>query len=200
MGGILAGIFTVTEASAISVVYAFIVAKFVYRELTWRKLLEAFLKAGINAATIMFIVTTAYGVAWLLNSAQVPQKIASSLRMLTSNPLMFLFLVNILLLIVGAVMDLTAALLILGPILLPIAVQFGLNPIHFGVVFVTNLAIGLVTPPVGSCLYLTVNFSGESVTKIIKASIPFLTVEILVLFLITYIEPIVMWLPRYLLR
>jgi TRAP-type C4-dicarboxylate transport system, large permease component len=195
LGGILFGIVTVTEASVVAAVYAFLVATFVYRKLTWKTFYRSLVNASIVSATVLFIVATAAGVAWVLTSAQVPQTLARQLQALTASPLVFLLLANIFLLIVGAVMDLTPALLILGPILFPIAIQYGLSPIHFGVVMVTNLAIGLVTPPVGSCLYLTVGFAGCSVTKIIRASFPFLAAQILVLLLITYLPPLVTWLP-----
>lgn len=195
LGGILFGVVTVTEASVVAAVYAFVVAKFIYRKLTWKAFYRSLVNASVVSATVLFIVTTAAGVAWLLTSARVPQILAMQLQALTSSPLVFLLLVNVFLLVVGAVMDLTPALLILGPILFPIAVQYGLNPIHFGVVMVTNLALGLVTPPVGSCLYLTVGFAGCSVTRIIRASLPFLIAQIVVLLLITYVPPLVTWLP-----
>lgn len=195
MGGIIGGVFTVTEASVVAVVYAFLVAKFIYHELSWTQFYHCFVRAAITSAVVMFIVSTASGVAWILNSERVPQMLANSLIALTDNPLVYMLIVNIFLLIVGSVMDLTPALLILGPILFPIAIQFGLNPIYFGVVMVTNLAIGLVTPPVGSCLYICTGIAEESVTKVIRASFPFLLAEIAVLFLITYIPPIITWLP-----
>ena len=195
LGGILTGIVTVTEASVVAAVYAFICARFIYRRLTWKSAFRALVTASVVSATVLFIVTTAAGVAWLLTSARVPQILAMQMQSLTASPLVFLLLVNLFLLVVGAVMDLTPALLILGPILFPIAVQYGLNPIHFGVVMVTNLALGLVTPPVGSCLYLTVGFAQCSVTRIIKATLPFLAAQIAVLLLITYVPPLVTWLP-----
>lgn len=198
LGGILFGVVTVTEASVVAAVYAFLVAKFIYRKLTWKGAYRCLVQASVVSATVLFIVTTAAGVAWLLTSARVPQTLAMQLQSLTTNPLVFLLLVNVFLLIVGSVMDLTPALLILGPILFPIALQYSLNPIHFGVVMVSNLALGLVTPPVGSCLYLTVGFAGCSVTKIIKATMPFLAAQIAVLLLITYIPSLVTWLPSLL--
>ncbi len=195
LGGILGGVFTVTEASTIAVVYALLVSVFVYREMTWRTFYRSVIRAAITSGTVMMIVATASGVAWLLTSAQVPQSLARGLQELTDNPYVFLLLVNLFLLIVGAVMDLTAALLVLGPILLPIAMQYGLDPIHFGIVMVTNLAIGLVTPPVGSCLYLTVPFAGVPVSNVIRHTVPFLASEVAVLILITYVPLLVTLLP-----
>lgn len=195
LGGILLGIVTVTEASVVAAVYAFVVAKFIYRKLTWKIAYRSLVNAAVISATVMFIVTTAAGIAWLLTSARVPQTLALQMQALTGNPMVFLLIVNVFLLVVGAVMDLTPALLILGPILFPIAIQYGINPIHFGVVMVMNLALGLVTPPVGSCLYLTVGVAGCSVTKIIKATAPLLATQIAVLLLVTYVPGLVTWLP-----
>ena len=198
MGGILFGIVTVTEASVVAVVYAFLVAKFIYKKLTWKAAYRSLISASIISATVMFIVTTASGVAWLLTSARVPHVLAAQLQSVTSNPFLFLLIVNVFLLIVGAVMDLTPALLILGPILFPIAMQYGIDPIHFGIIMVFNLALGLVTPPVGSCLYLTVGFAKCSVVKIIRATMPFLAAQVIILLLITYVPFFVTWIPNLL--
>lgn len=198
MGGILLGIVTVTEASVLAVVYAFIIAKFVYKKLSWKMMINSLITAAILSGTVMFIVTTASGVAWLLTSARVPHNLATQIQSVTTNPILFLLIVNVFLLIVGAVMDLTPALLILGPILFPIALQYGIDPIHFGIILVFNLALGLVTPPVGSCLYLTVGFAKVSITRIIVATLPFLAVQILILLLITYVPPLVTWIPNML--
>ena len=198
LGGIIGGVFTVTEASTIAVVYALVVSAFIYRELTWKRLYQAMVRASLTSAMVMMIVSTAVGVAWLLTYARVPQNLALSLQALTTNPLVFLLLANVLLLVIGAVMDLTAALLVMGPILMPIAIQYGLSPIHFGVVMVINLAIGLVTPPVGSCLYLTVPFAGVPVSKVIRGTTPFLIAEIAVLLLVTYVPWLITYLPSLL--
>lgn len=195
LGGILGGVMTVTEASTVAVVYALIVSVFIYREITWKSFYSAVIRAALTSSAVMLIVAAASGMAWLLTSNQVPQSLAANLQAMTSSAVIFLLLVNIFLLLVGSVMDLTAALLVLGPILLPVAMRYGIDPIHFGVIMVTNLAIGLVTPPVGSCLYLTVPFAGVPVTRIIRATTPFLLAEIAVLFLITYFPWLVTFVP-----
>ena len=152
IGGILGGVFTLTEASVVAVVYAFAVGKFIYRELTLKAIYRSLVNAATTSSLIMFIAATASGVAWFLNSERVPQMIAAFLAGLTRDPLIFMLIVNVFLLVVGCVMDLTPALLILAPILYPVSKQYGIDPIYFGVVMTVNLAIGLITPPVGNCL------------------------------------------------
>lgn len=195
IGGILGGVFTLTEASVVAVVYALLVGKFVYRELTLRGIYTSMVNAATTASLIMFIVATASGVAWFLNSERVPQMIATFLAGLTTNPIVFMLIVNLFLLVVGCVMDLTPALLILGPILYPVSQQFGIDPIYFGVVLVTNLAIGLVTPPIGSCLYIATGVARVPVSSVIRETWPFLAAMIVVLFLITLFPPLITWLP-----
>lgn len=198
IGGILGGVFTLTEASVVAVVYALVVGSLVYRELTLKGLYASMKNAAITASLIMFIAATASGVAWFLNSEQVPQMIAKFLSQLTRDPLIFMLIVNVFLLIVGCVMDLTPALLILGPILYPVSKQFGIDPIYFGVVMVVNLAIGLVTPPVGNCLYIATAVAKVPVTEVIKEVWQFLAALIAVLFLITFFPFLITWLPTVL--
>jgi tripartite ATP-independent transporter DctM subunit len=198
IGGILGGVFTLTEASVVAVVYALVVGSLVYRELTFKGLYTSMKNAAITASLIMFIAATASGVAWFLNSEQVPQMIATFLSQLTKDPLTFMLIVNVFLLIVGCVMDLTPALLILGPILYPVSKQYGIDPIYFGVVMVVNLAIGLVTPPVGNCLYIATAVAKVPVTEVIKEIWQFLIALIAVLFLITFFPSLITWLPTVL--
>jgi tripartite ATP-independent transporter DctM subunit len=195
IGGILGGVFTLTEASVVAVVYALVVGSLVYRELTFKGLYASMKNAAITASLIMFIAATASGVAWFLNSEQVPQMIAKFLSQLTKDPLIFMLIINVFLLIVGCVMDLTPALLILGPILYPVSKQYGIDPIYFGVVMVVNLAIGLVTPPVGNCLYIATAVAKVPVTQVIKEIWQFLAALIAVLFLITFFPFLITWLP-----
>jgi len=195
IGGILGGVFTLTEASVVAVVYALLVGTFVYRELTLKVIYRSMVSASLTASLVMFIAATASGVAWFLNSERVPQMIANFLTGLTESPMMFMVIVNIFLLVVGCVMDLTPALLILGPILYPVSQQYGIDPIYFGVVMVTNLAIGLVTPPVGNCLYIATGVAKLPLTDVIREVWRFLFALIAILFLVTFFPPLITWLP-----
>jgi tripartite ATP-independent transporter DctM subunit len=198
IGGILGGVFTLTEASVVAVVYAFAVGKFIYRELTLKAIYQSLVNAATTASLIMFIAATASGVAWFLNSERVPQMIAAYLAGLTRDPLIFMLIVNVFLLVVGCVMDLTPALLILAPILYPVSRQYGIDPIYFGVVMTVNLAIGLITPPVGNCLYIATGVAKLPLVQVIRQIWPFLIVLILILFLITLFPPLITWLPTLL--
>lgn len=195
IGGIVGGVFTLTEASVVAVVYALVVGRLVYRELTLKGLYTSMVNAATTASIIMFIVATASGVAWFLNSERVPQMIAAFLSQLTKNPMIFMLIINVFLLVVGSVMDLTPALLILGPILCPVSKLYGIDPIYFGVVMVTNLAIGLVTPPVGNCLYIATAVAKVPVTEVIVEIWPFLIALVAVLLLITFFPFLITWLP-----
>jgi tripartite ATP-independent transporter DctM subunit len=195
IGGILGGVFTLTEASVVAVVYALLVGTFVYRELTLKVIYRSMVSASLTASLVMFIAATASGVAWFLNSERVPQMIANFLTGLTESPMMFMVIVNIFLLVVGCVMDLTPALLILGPILYPVSQRYGIDPIYFGVVMVTNLAIGLVTPPVGNCLYIATGVAKLPLTDVIREVWRFLFALIAILFLVTLFPPLITWLP-----
>lgn len=196
MGGILSGVFTPTEASAIAVGYAFLLGFFVIRELDFKGLVQALLRAGITTGVVLFVVATANIFSWVLATQQVPQLVASLLLSISDKPLVFLLLVNIFLLIVGCFMDTTAALIILVPIFAPIASQFGIHPLHFGLVFSLNLIIGLATPPVGLCLFVVCGISKISLERVSKEIWPFILIEVGVLFLITYVPAIPMALPK----
>ena len=196
MGGILLGVFTPTEASAIAVGYAFLLGFFVIRELDFKGLVQALLRAGITTGVVLFVVATANIFSWVLATQQVPQLVASYLLSISDNPLVFLLLVNVFLLFVGCFMDTTAALIILVPIFAPIASQFGIHPLHFGLVFSLNLVIGLATPPVGLCLFVVCGISKISLERISKEIWPFILIEVGVLFLITYVPAIPMALPK----
>ena len=196
MGGILSGVFTPTEASAIAVGYAFLLGFFVIRELDFKGLVQALLRAGITTGVVLFVVATANIFSWVLATQQVPQLVASFLLSISDNPLVFLLLVNIFLLFVGCFMDTTAALIILVPIFAPIASQFGIHPLHFGLVFSLNLIIGLATPPVGLCLFVVCGIGKISLERVSKEIWPFILIEVGVLFLITYVPAIPMALPK----
>lgn len=196
LGGILAGVFTPTEAAAISVIYAFIVGHFVYGELSWRQLPNLMRDSLVITAVIMLIIANAAIFGWLVAALQVPQKIISFLTASVSSRWLILIMINLFLLFVGTFMETTASLIILTPVLLPLAKQFGLDPIHFGAIMVLNLVIGLTTPPLGVCLFVSSGIAGISLERISRAIIPFILAAIVVLLLVTYIPALSMWIPH----
>jgi C4-dicarboxylate transporter DctM subunit len=196
LGGILAGIFTPTEAAAVSVLYAFFVGRFVYNELSWRQLPALMQESLLVTAVIMFIIANAAIFGWLVAALQLPQKVIGLFTAGISNRWLILILINIFLLLVGTFMETTASLIILTPVLLPLAKQIGLDPIHFGAIMVLNLVIGLTTPPLGVCLFVSSGIAGISLEKISRAMIPFLLAAIVVLLLVTYIPSLSMWIPQ----
>ena len=200
LGGILAGVFTPTEAAAISVIYAFIVGRYVYGELSWRQLPNLMKDSLVITAVIMFIIANAAIFGWLVAALQVPQKIISFLTTSISSRWLILIMINLFLLFVGTFMETTASLIILTPVLLPLAKQFGLDPIHFGAIMVLNLVIGLTTPPLGVCLFVSSGIAGISLERISRAIIPFVLAAIAVLLLVTYIPALSMWIPHLFLQ
>ncbi|GAB6154624.1 hypothetical protein JCM17380_33740 [Desulfosporosinus burensis] len=194
--GIRGGIFTPTEGGAIAVLYALVLGFFVYRSLSLKDLFEASLSSGVMAAVIMLIVAAANPFSWLLSLHQIPQQVAGIMLSITDNKYLILFLINILLLIMGMLMETNAIVLLLAPILAPIAVKIGVDPLHFGVIMVINLCIGLATPPVGLNLFVAAPIARISLETINKAIFPFVMVEISILFLITYFPQIVLYVPR----
>jgi len=196
LGGIIFGIYTPTEAAVIAVVYAFIVSMFIYRELKFSDLPKLFVNSAKSTAVVMLVCGAATSTAYLITTAQIPLLLSTTLLHLAGNSTIILMLVvNILLLMVGCVMDLTPALLIMAPMLLPIVNKFGLDPVYFGVVMVVNLCIGLITPPVGNILYVGCSISKLSVAELAKAIVPNILIMIAVLFLITYIPSTITFIP-----
>ncbi len=196
LGGILGGIFTATEASAIAVVYSFILSVFVYREVKWKDLPKLILQSAVTTAVVMMLVATSMALSWVLTYENVPQNISAFLMSFTNTGWVVLMLINILLLIVGCFMDMTPAVLIFTPIFLPVMKKFGVDTLHFGIVMITNLCIGLCTPPVGTCLFLGCGIAQTTVTKVLKHVLPFYAAMILVLMLLTYIPDLSLWLPQ----
>lgn len=199
LGGILGGIFTVTEAGAIACVYCGLVAVFVYRQLTWTEFVRALITAAQGTASVMIIVGASGLMGWLIADLQINKQAASLLLGLTSSDWVFLTVVNIFFLIVGMFMDPLAALIVFVPILMPAVIALAIDPVHFGIVIVINLMIGLCTPPVGYLIYLMANVAGEPPQAVIRESLPFLGVLLLVLVLVTYIPPLTLALPRLIL-
>lgn len=198
MGGILSGVFTPTEAAAVAVGYSFIISIFILKTLTWRDIPGVLTRAGITSSVVMLLVGAAMAFKTVAALAHTPELLASTLLSITENPLLLLLLVNLLLFIVGMFLDAGPAIIILGPILGPIFVSLGVDPVHFAIVMVVNLTVGLLTPPMGLVLFATSAVSGLRVETIARAVMPFLAVEFLVILLITYVPAISLTLPRLL--
>ena len=197
IGGIIAGVFTATEAGAVAVLYALILSVGIYKEIAPSELPKLLLKACETTAIVMLIIGASSAMSWLLSYAHIPQTISEFFLTLSDNPLIVLLLINIILILVGAFIDMTPAVLIFTPIFLPVAMEFGMSPIQFGIMIVLNLSIGLVSPPVGSVLFVSCAVAKTSIHKIIKPMIPLYFVMFLVLMLVTYVPAISETLPRF---
>lgn len=198
LGGIYGGIFTPTEAAVVAVVYAAIVSLFIYKELNFKNFPAVIKDAALTSATILIIIGTANAFGKILTLEQIPTMVADALLSISSNPLIILLLINILLLFVGCFMDTSAAVIILTPILLPIAINIGIDPIHFGIIMIVNLAIGFITPPVGVNLFVGSGISGLSIETLSKAVLPFLISMLLSLMVITLIPELTLFLIQLL--
>lgn len=196
MVGIIGGIVTPTEASIIAVMYALIVGVFIYKELSLQNIPKILVDSAITTASIMALVGFANIFAYIMSKEQIPQMIAEWMLGLTRNPYLILLLINILLLFVGMFMETIAALLILFPVLLQVTTAVGINPIHFGIIMVLNLVLGLTTPPVGVCLFVTSSIGKISLSKAAKGVMPFLLVNFLVLLIVTYCPPVTLGLVK----
>jgi len=195
IGGILLGWFTPTEASAVAVLYSFILAVVVYREVKVRDLPSILLPTGVTTSVVFLLIATSMAMSWVLASERVPQDISAALVSWTSSKVVLLLLINALLLVVGCFMDMTPAVLIFTPIFLPVVEKLGVHPLHFGIIMIMNLCIGLCTPPVGTCLFLGCGIAETTVTKVIRPILPFFLAMIVTLLLCTFIPEISMWLP-----
>jgi len=196
LGGILGGVFTPTEAAAAGVLYALIVGFFVYRELKPAQLWPILKETGIMSGGVMLIVANAALFSWILAAEQVPQLVAGVITAVAREPWMVLLLVNILLLLVGCIMETLAAIIILTPVLLPMVQSVGVDPLHFGVVMVANLSIGLATPPVGVNLFVAGGIAKVSLERISRAVWPFVAATLIPLAVITYWPGLILWVPR----
>ena len=196
MGGIYGGIFTPTEAAAVSAVYALIVAVFIYRDLGAKDLPHVFLEASRTTVMLMFIVANALLFAHVLTTERIPQTIAAQIVGMGMEPWMFLIVVNVILLIAGNFMEPTGIILILAPIFFPIATELGIDPIHLGIIMVVNMEIGMVTPPVGLNLFVTAGVTGMNLVQVTRAALPWLSVLLVFLVMVTYIPQISLFLPN----
>lgn len=198
LGGIYTGVFTPTEAGAVGCAYALIIGVFLERTLGPSQLFECFAEGAKNSAMIMFVIASAYLFAWLMASAQIPGLAADAISGFSDNKYVFLLLVNILFLIIGSLLDTPAAIVIIVPILEPIAVHMGIDPIHLGAVIVVNFVIGYITAPFGYNLFVTKSITGRGMGEVSMSVMPFLAVCLFGLMLLTYIPQIVLFLPRLL--
>lgn len=196
IGGIYGGIFTPTEAAAVAVIYAMIVALFIYREMTLKDLLKTALKSGITTIQVMILLAAASVFAWILTAEGITLALAQTVINISANPYVILLMLNIVLLIAGMFIDGASIITILGPLFFPIAMTAGINPVHLGVVMVVNTAIGMYTPPFGLNLFVASGITNLSITRISRAVIPFIIVTIIAMLIITYIPQISLFLPR----
>lgn len=198
LGGIYGGIFTPTEAAAVSVVYSLIIGLFVHKELNFKQMLDVTKRACETTATILVVIGCATGFSKVLTLGRIPTTVATLLTTMTDSKVLILLLINLLLLLVGCFMETVCAIMILAPILFPVVTALGVDPVHFGIIMVTNLAIGFITPPLGVNLFVASRVGKTTLDVVIKGSIPFLVLMIATLMLITYVPAISMFLPNLL--
>lgn len=196
IGGILAGWFTATEASAIAVLYALLLS-FFYKELTWKELPEVLLRSARTTAIVLLLVATCTGLSWIMSYENIPQTVSRLLLAISDNPVVILLLINVILLAVGIFMDMTPAVLIFTPIFLPIATQqLGMDPVHFGIMMVLNLCVGLCTPPVGSVLFIGCSVAGVRIDQVIRPLVPLFVAMVIVLLLVAFLPDLSLLIPR----
>ena len=198
VGGMLAGLFTPTEAAVVASLYALLLGAFGYRELRARDLPPVLWETAKQTIQVMFIIASAGAFGWILIQQNIPEAIVAGMLSISKEPWVLLLLINIILLILGMFLEAIAIMIIVLPIFMPMLPQLGVSPVHFGVILVLNLMIGLVTPPVGLCLYAVSSVSGVPLMKIFFAAWPYIVALIVVLGIITYVPPVVMWLPNFL--
>ncbi|QRE73835.1 TRAP transporter large permease [Methylobacterium aquaticum] len=198
LGGIYSGAFTPTEAAAVSAVYAFVIALFVYRDLTWKDVPRVLLDSANMSAMLLYIITNAVLFSFLMTSEQIPQAMASWITGAGLNWVVFLLIVNILLLVAGNVMEPSSIVLIMAPILFPIAAKLGIDPVHFGILIVVNMEVGMCHPPVGLNLYVASGITRMGITELTIAVWPWLLTMLIFLVVVTYVPAISLWLPRML--
>jgi tripartite ATP-independent transporter DctM subunit len=198
IGGIIGGVFTATEASALAVVYAFVLSVFVYKQVRISELPDILLKTVETTSIVIFLITTSAAMSWMLSYQHVPQLLSDALLSLSNNPLLVLLLINLTLLLVGIFMDMTPAVLIFTPIFLPVATELGISELHFGIMMILNLCIGLCTPPVGTVLFVGCGVGDTRINNLIKPLFPLYGAMILALALVTIFPQISEALPRWL--
>ncbi|GAK75548.1 TRAP-type C4-dicarboxylate transport system [Nonlabens ulvanivorans] len=195
IGGIVGGIFTATEASGVAVIYTLVLG-FVYKEIKLKDLSPILLETIKTSSIVLLLIATSIAMSWVMSYENIPQEISDALLGISDNPIIILILINLILLFVGIFMDMTPAVLIFTPIFLPIVTAMGMDPIHFGVIMIMNLCIGLCTPPVGSVLFVGCSVADLKIQKVIRPMLPLFVAMIAVLVMVTYFEDITLWLPR----
>ena len=196
IGGILVGWFTATEASAIAVLYALLLS-FFYKELTWKDLPEVLLRSARTTAIVLLLVATCTGLSWIMSYENIPQTVSRLLLAISDNPVVILLLINVILLAVGIFMDMTPAVLIFTPIFLPLATQqLGMDPVHFGIMMVLNLCVGLCTPPVGSVLFIGCSVAGVRIDQVIRPLVPLFVAMVVVLLMVAFLPDLSLLIPR----
>jgi tripartite ATP-independent transporter DctM subunit len=196
LGGIMSGVFTANESASIAVIWAFFVTMFVYRDYKWRDLPKLIHRTVKTVTVVMILIGFAASFGYVMTLMQIPLKITTMFTTLTSNTYLILFYINIMLLILGTLMDMAPLILILTPILLPVVKTLGVNPVHFGIIIMVNLGIGLLTPPVGSVLFVGSAVGKLKIEALVKAMYPFFAVLLLLLAMVTYVPALTLWLPR----
>jgi C4-dicarboxylate transporter DctM subunit len=196
LGGIYAGLFTPTEAAAISAVYAFVIAVFVYRDMTLKDVPRVLLGSANMSAMILYIITNAVLFSFLMANENIPQQIAAWITSIGVDWIIFLLIVNVLLLIAGNVMEASSIVLIMAPILFPVAVKLGIHPVHLGILMVVNMEVGMCHPPVGLNLYVASGIAKMGITELTIAVWPWLLTMLIFLGVVTYVPEISLWLPR----
>jgi len=196
IGGIITGIFTATEASAVAVLYTLILAM-IYKEIKFRDLPDILLKTVGTTSIVLLLVGTSMGLSWVMSYENIPQSVSQGLLSISENPIIILLIINMILLFVGIFMDMTPAVLIFTPIFLPVVTsQLGLDPIHFGIIMIMNLCVGLCTPPVGSLLFIGCSVADVKIGEVIKPLLQLFVAMIIVLLIITFVPQLSLWLPR----
>jgi len=194
IGGIIGGVFTATEAAAVAVLYALVLGM-IYREVKVKDLPKILLDSCATTGIVMFLIATSVGMSWIMAYENIPQNVTAALVALSDNPVIILLIINVILLAVGTFMDMTPAVLIFTPIFLPIAIELGIDPIHFGIILVLNLCVGLCTPPVGSVLFVGVGVAKTTIASVVRPLLPLFIAMIVALFIVTYLPWLSMWLP-----
>ncbi len=196
LGGILCGIFTATESAAVAVVYALVIGMFIYRKIKVKDLVRLFRDGAITSSIVMFIISTASVFGWIAAIEDIPARLAGSLLSITASPVVLLLLINFVLLIAGTFVETTAALILLVPMITAMLPSLGIDMIQLGIIVVTNLAIGMLTPPMGICLIVSCSISGDSLGAISRRILPFLAILLVDLLIITFYSPLTMWMAR----
>jgi tripartite ATP-independent transporter DctM subunit len=196
IGGMIAGIFTATEASAIAVLYALVLATVINRELKLADLAKTILESCNTTAIVALLIGTSMGMSWVMSYENIPQGVTAGLLTLSENPFLILIIINMTLLAVGVFMDMTPAVLIFTPIFLPVAVELGMDPVHFGIMMILNLSVGLCTPPVGTVLFVGCGVANLSIAQVVRPLFPFFLAMLFSLVIVTYFEQLSLFLPR----